>query len=83
VARWGDATHTVVLYRTSSYRTGFRLIVTDQALDDLARKATIQAVRLDDQEAPRREVARLKKEQDEGRAAAEKARVVNKKVFRP
>jgi hypothetical protein len=73
----------VVLYRTSSYRGGFRLIVTDAALDDLARKATAQAVRLDDQEAPKREVARLKKEQDDGRAAAEKARLANKKVFRP
>ena len=69
-ARWGDAAHSVVLYRTSSYRGGFRLIVTDPALDDLARKATVQAVRLDDQEAPKREVARLKKEQDDGRAAA-------------
>jgi hypothetical protein len=82
-ARWGDAGHTVVLYRTSSYRGGFRLIVTDAALDGLARKATVQAVRLDDQEAPKREVARLKKEQDDGRAAAEKARLANKKVFRP
>jgi hypothetical protein len=83
VARWGDAAHSVVLYRTSSYRGGFRLIVTDPALDDLARKATMQAVRLDDQEAPKREVARLKKEQDDGRAAAEKSRLANKKVFRP
>ena len=83
VARWGDAAHSVVLYRTSSYRGGFRLIVTDPSLDDLARKATTQAVRLDDQEAPKREVARLKKEQDDGRAAAEKARLANKKVFRP
>jgi hypothetical protein len=83
VARWGDAAHIVVLYRTSSYRGGFRLIITDPALDDLARKATTQAVRLDDQEAPKREVARLKKEQDDGRTAAEKARLTNKKVFRP
>ena len=83
VARWGDAAHIVVLYRTSSYRGGFRLIITDPALDDLARKATTQAVRLDDQEAPKREVARLKKEKDDGRAAADKARLANKKVFRP
>jgi len=83
VARWGDTAHSVVLYRTVSYRSGFRLIVTDPALDDLARKATVQALRLDDQEAPKREVARLKKEQDDGRAAAEKARLANKKVFRP
>src|SRR5581483_405856 len=28
-ARWGDAEHSVVLYQTSSYRSAFRLIVTD------------------------------------------------------
>jgi hypothetical protein len=83
VARWRDQDHTVVLYRTSSYRGAFRLIVMDTALERLAQKATIQAVQLDEQEAPRREVARLKQEQDEGRAAAEKARIANKKVFRP
>jgi hypothetical protein len=49
VARWGDAEHTVVLSRISSYRETFRLIVTASALDDLARKAAIQAVRLDAQ----------------------------------
>jgi hypothetical protein len=83
VARWGDTGHSVVLYRNSSYRRTFRLIVTDPALDDLARKADSQAVRLDEQEAPSREVARQKKEFDDGRTAAEKARVVNKSVFRP
>jgi len=83
VARWGDAGYTAVLYRTSSYRGSFRLIVTESALDALAQKATIQAVRLDDLEAPRREVARLKKERDDTRTAAEKARIANKKVFRP
>ena len=83
MARWRDANHAVVLYRVSSYRGEFRLIVTDLALDTLAQKATIQALRLDDREAPQREVARMKKELDETRAAAEKARVANKKVFRP
>jgi hypothetical protein len=83
VARWGDSGQSVVLYRNSSYRRTFRLIVTDPALDDLARKAEIQAVRLDELEAPSREVARQKKESDDSRAVAEKARVVNKGVFRP
>lgn len=83
LARWRDANHTAVLYRVSSYRGEFRLIVTDTALDTLAQKATIQAVRLDDREAPQREVARMKKEQDENRATAEKARIANKKVFKP
>ena len=83
IARWGATDHSVVLYRSTSYREAFRLIVMEPALDDLARKATTQAVRLDEQEAPLREVARQKKERDEGRAAAEKARVANKGGFRP
>jgi hypothetical protein len=83
LARWRSPDQTAALYQTSSYRGSFRLIVTDSALDALAQKATIQSVRLDDQEAPRREVARQKKEQDEGRAAAEKARIANKKAFKP
>jgi hypothetical protein len=83
LARWGDANVGVALFRNSAYRRTFRLIVTAPALDDLARKADSQAARLDEQEAPSREVARQKKEFDDGRAAAEKARVVNKSVFRP
>ena len=78
-----DADHAVVLYRTSSYGEAFRLILTESALDGLARKAALQAMRLDDQEAPRREIARQKKEQDDGRSAAEKARVANKAIFKP
>jgi hypothetical protein len=83
VARWGDAQHMVVLYRTESYRHSYRLIVTAPAVDDMARKAATQAMRLDQQEAPGRELARQKQESDDGRAAAEKARVANKETFRP
>jgi hypothetical protein len=83
VARWGDDEHAVVLYRTSSYTQALRLIVTAVPLDALARKAEAQARRLDDEEAPRREIARQKKELADGLVAAEKARVANKKVFKP
>jgi hypothetical protein len=83
LARWGDSEHAIVLYQTSSYRPAYRLIVTDIRLDDLARKAESQSVRLDDQEAPAREIARQKKERDDQRAAAAKARVANKGAFRP
>ena len=79
VARWGDSEHTIVLYRTSSYGQALRLIVTALPVDALARKAESQARRLDEREAPSREIARQKQEQ----AAAEKARVANKKVFLP
>jgi hypothetical protein len=83
VARWGDAEHAVVLYQTSSYGAGFRLVVSDTRLENLARTAEAKAQRLDDQEAPQRELARQQKERDDGRAAAAKARAANKDVFRP
>jgi hypothetical protein len=83
VARWGDREHAVVLYRNSSYREAFRLIVTDLAVADLERKNEIQALRLDEQEAPQREIARQKKERDDARAAVEKARSDNKGLFKP
>jgi hypothetical protein len=82
VARWGDADYSVVLYR-SSYRSGFRIIVTSPRLEALARTADAQAARLDEREAPSREIARQKKEADDARASDEKARLANKAVFRP
>jgi hypothetical protein len=84
VARWEDAGASIVLYdawMSSSER--FRLVVTDPGLDRLARKATVDAGRLDAQEGPQREIARQKKERDDLRANAAKSRVVNKGVFRP
>jgi hypothetical protein len=83
VARWGDNEHAIVLYQTSSYGPAYRLIVTDIRLEGLARKAESQAARLDEREAPAREISRQKKEHDDQRAAAAKARVANKGVFRP
>jgi len=83
VARWADAEQLVSLYRTSTYGEAFRLIVSEPRLDALARTAEIRAARLDEQEAPRREIARQKKERDDERAAAEKARAANKRIFRP
>ena len=82
VGRWVGADYAVVLYR-SSYATTFRMIVTLPRLDALARTADAQALRLDEREAPQREIARQKKEADDTRAAQEKARVANKATFRP
>ena len=82
VARWGDGDYAVVLYR-SSYRSGLRIIVTSPRLEALARTAGAEAVRLDQREAPGRELARQKKETDDRRAAEEKARLANKPAFRP
>jgi hypothetical protein len=82
VARWGDADYSVVLYR-SPYESGFRIIVTSPRLEALARTADAQAIRLDEREAPGREIARQKKETDDARASQEKNRLANKAVFRP
>jgi len=88
VAWWGDADHSIVLYRSSelygsSSASRFRLIVTAPRLEALARIAHAQAVRLDEREAPQREIARQKKEVEDTRVADEKARRANKAAFRP
>jgi len=82
IARWGDADYAVELYR-SSYASGFRLIVTSPRLEALARTAVAQAARLDEREAPQREIARQKKEADERAESEAKARAANKAAFRP
>jgi len=82
IARWGDVEYSVVLYR-SSYEPAFRVIVTSPRLEALARTADAKAVRLDEREAPAREIARQKKEADDERASEEKSRVANKAAFRP
>ena len=83
IAAWGNGSHSVTLYRLSSYATSFRLVMTAEAVAALARTAAARAVVLDAREAPQREAAREKKEADDRRAAEEKARATNKTTFRP
>jgi hypothetical protein len=83
IARWGDATDSLILYRSSSYATRFRLIMTAEPVATLARTAATRARVLDDREAPQREAARQKQDADDRRAAEEKARSTNKAIFRP
>ena len=82
LARWGDADFSLTLHR-AVYGAQFRIIVTAIRLDSLARTAAVRAARLDEIDAPRREVERQKKVTDDARVLQEKARVVNKAAFRP
>jgi hypothetical protein len=82
IARWEDSQYSFNLFR-SSYRPTFGLIGFSKRLDVLARAAIAEAIRLDEQEAPQREIERQKKQDEENRAEQEKARVVNKPSFRP
>ena len=83
VAAWGDGEYSAVLYRSDFLSSGFRLIVTSVRLEALAVASEAEAVRLDEQNAPQRELARQKKEADDEHAAKDKARVSNKAAFRP
>jgi hypothetical protein len=59
------------------------MVAFSKQLDALAQLAIVEAIRLDDQEAPQREKERQAKEAEEKRVAQEKVRPVNKANFRP
>jgi len=82
IAQWGDVDYSVGLYR-SSFASEFRVVVTSPRLEALARTAAAEATRLDEREAPQREVDRKQKEADDTRASQEKARLENKATFKP
>jgi hypothetical protein len=82
IARWEDSQYSFNLFQFSSEPT-FGLVVYSKRLDDLARAAIVESVRLDQQEAPQREINSRKKKDEANRAKLEKARGVNKPPFRP
>jgi hypothetical protein len=82
VARWEDAQYRFDLIRFS-YGPSFRLIGVLKRLEGPVQAAILEAKRLDDQEAPQRDAARMAAEEEATRAKLEKARLVNKPNFRP
>jgi hypothetical protein len=82
IARWEDAESTVTLLRTR-YPAAVSLVVLSKRLTGLARSAEVEAARLDRLEAPGREAARLRQEVVDARTSGEKARPVNKAIFKP
>jgi len=82
IARWEDLQCSLNLFRFS-YRSAPGILLFSKRLDALAEVAIVQAISLHEQEAPQREIDRLKKQDDEKRAAEHKARPVNKANFRP
>jgi hypothetical protein len=59
------------------------MVLYSKPLDALAQAAIAEAVRLEAQEAPQREIKEQKKRDDDEHLALEKARAVNKPNFRP
>ena len=82
VAEWNDELHRYVLSR-SAYGPSFRLVGTQQKLQILAEAAIVEAMRLDDVEAPQREAARIVREDEAAASRLDKSRRANKPKFRP
>jgi hypothetical protein len=81
VAQWQDPQYRFDLIRLS-YGPTYRLVGVMKKLEVSAQTATLEAKRLDDQEAPQREAARIASEEEVAKAKSEKARLVNKPRFR-
>jgi hypothetical protein len=78
VASWDNAQYSVNLVR-SPYSDALGLIVSSKGSTAQADLAIAEAVKLDEQEGPKRETARQKKQTDDLEAARQK----NRKSFRP
>jgi len=82
IARWENSQYSFNLFR-SAYQPTFGLVVFAKRVDAQAQVASVEASRLDEQEAPQRETDRQKRKDAENREGAAKARLVNKPAFRP
>ena len=82
LAQWQDSQYRFDLIR-SSYGPAFRLVGVLKRLEAPALAAALEAKRLDDQEAPQRDAARLASEEEATKTKLEKARLANKPNFRP
>jgi hypothetical protein len=81
VAQWQDSQYRFDLIRLS-YGPTFRLVGVMKNLEASAQAAALEAKRLDDQEAPQRDAARIASEEEAAKTKLEKARLANKPKFR-
>lgn len=82
IARWEDAQSSINLFHFS-YGSAPGMLIFSKPLDAVAQVAIVEAIRLNEQEAPQREIDLQKQQDDEKRAAGQKVRPVNKANFRP
>jgi hypothetical protein len=82
VACWEDAQSQVSLVHLP-YGTSFGMVISSRANKALAEQAIVESGRLDQVEAPQRELALRARRLAETQAADEKARALNKPGFRP
>jgi hypothetical protein len=82
VAQWEDGASLLTLMQ-NTYPAQYQLALISKTLDARARAAIEEALRLDAQAAPQRELDQRQKEVADAAVASSKARVVNKVAFRP
>jgi hypothetical protein len=82
IARWENSEYSCNLVRSADH-SSFAMILYSKRLDAEAQTATAQAIRLDEQEAPQREIAEREKQAEAERLVLDTARSVNKPNFRP
>lgn len=82
VAQWEDAASLLTLTR-GVYWPQFQLVLISKRLDRLALVAIKEALRLDKQEAPQRELDQRSRKAAQAAVVSEKARIANKAAFRP
>jgi hypothetical protein len=82
VARWEDSGYSYDLVRTGD-QSSFALILYSKTLDAQAQAAIVEAIRLEKEEAPQRELERQAKLAEAERIRLEKARLANQPNFRP
>ncbi len=82
LAQWDDAKHHFDLIR-SSYGGRYSLAGVLKRLEEPAATALAEAARLDNNEAPQREIDRIAAQAESDRLKLEKARIANKPNFKP
>ncbi len=82
IARWEDSEYSYDLIRISE-RSTFVMILYSKRLDAFAQKAIVEALRLDKDEAPQREIQREAERAEAERLKSEESRLANKPNFRP
>jgi len=82
LAEWQDAQYRFDLIR-ASYGPTFRLVGVLKKLEAPFRAATVEAVRLDEKEAPQKEAERVAKANESEKVTLEQDRLLNKPKFRP
>jgi hypothetical protein len=82
LARWEDSDYSHDLIRTGD-RASFALVLSNKRLNALAQAAIAEAVRLDEIEAPQRQINLQKLQDAKDRLELDRARSENRQNFRP